>query len=138
MTKTAKNIIILILIINAVLASLLIYNNAKEKKIESRIAGQIAEKALLIQNFLRTFAMDLDTSDDIISYQLSSEIYSLNDINEYSRFINSRRLFDAMLVSREKVKTNADELINVFALIEADYKNPEIQSKMDAAIGKLF
>lgn len=137
MTKTAKNIIILLLLGNGVLASILIYNHVQERNRIDRIEAQISERALGIQNYLRMFAMD-ESSNDTTSYQLSSMIYSLSYTEEYSKHINSRRLFDAMMVSRDKVKENADELIEVFALIEADYKNPEIQRKMDNAIGKLF
>jgi Na+/melibiose symporter-like transporter len=126
-----KLILIISLLCNILLISLFFYNNAKN---ENEIKTKISEKADNISKEISSY---------VSGYELSylfmiSDMKSLNDIDEYRNFVDSSGIYDAMIVSKDKIKSNSKDLINIFNLIKADYKNPKIKDKISDIEVKLF
>jgi hypothetical protein len=119
------------------LASLLVYNHYTNKAKEEAIENNISERAQSIQNLLNRLMLGNDDEHSFLS--LFSELYALDRNIDFQKHIHSsHRIWDALFLDKDKVRANAEELIAIYALIEADYKNPEIQNKLNQVLDKIW
>jgi superfamily I DNA and RNA helicase len=133
MSKTKRLFVFLIIAV----ASLSVYSHYTCKAREE--AQHISERARHIKNILNRFATDADHDEEQSYLMLLSEIYALSVNAEFqSRIHSSQRVWDALIVRKEDVFANAEELMEIYALIEIDYRNPVIQDRLNRVLGVIF
>jgi Fe-S oxidoreductase len=119
------------------LASLLVYNHYTNKAKEEAIENNISERAQNIQNLLNGLISGND--DELSLIRLCSELYALDRNVEFQKHIHSsHRIWDALFHDKDKVRANAEELIAIYALVETDYRNPEIQNRLNQVLNKIW